>query len=75
MGGKCIWDRKRDAVVSFNMKTEEMGVSLQVFFVFIEDTEEPSVNSSGHLEEQSDHANSIELEEAASFLQARRRKD
>ena len=74
MGGKCIWDRERDTVVSFNMKTEEVGVSVQVFFVYIEDTEEPSehVNSSDHLEEQSDHTNSIELEEAVSFLQARK---
>jgi len=40
IGAKCTWDLSRDTVVNVNYDTQRHNVSLQVFFVYINDDED-----------------------------------
>lgn len=40
IGAKCTWDTSRDTVVSVNYDTQKHNVSLQIFFVSINDEED-----------------------------------
>ena len=37
---RACWDNERDTVVSVNINSERLNLSLQVFFIYIDDSDE-----------------------------------